>query len=392
MIAVKERTTLSCAAGNSAESMRDLSALRDELSREVFGVFGIPLDNLDGHSVVSRIEQAVTAGLPFYWSTPNLNFLVLSQKDEPFRESLLTSDLCPPDGMALVWVARLIGIPVQERVAGSDIFDALKLRPAASRPIKVFLFGGAEGLAQFVAQKINAESKHFVCIGAISPHFGSVAELSRPIIIDEINASGADLLVVALSAKKGQEWLLHNHEFLRIPIRACLGATLNFQAGAIRRSPAFLQKIGLEWLWRIKEEPYLWRRYVRDGAALLRLTLLRIVPLLVHRFLVSHRRPAEFVIKLSEAKGSIGLEIAGPADRENVRKIVPLLAESLSAECDITIDLSSASQVDSRFFGLLVTVRKITKRQGRQLSVIVTTWNVRKLFELNGFDFLLRNG
>ena len=108
--------------------------------------------------------------------------------------------------------------------------------------------------------------------------FGSVAEMSASDCIDEINSSGADLLVAALGAKKGQMWLLRNHRTLRIPIRAHLGATLNFQAGTVRRAPSVVRKLGLEWLWRIKEEPHLWSRYGHDGIVLLRLALTRVLP------------------------------------------------------------------------------------------------------------------
>src|SRR5262249_60148195 len=86
-------------------------------------------------------------------------------------------------------------------------------------------------------------------------------------VMDGVNASGGVFLLVALGSRKGQIWLLRNHDRLQIPVRAHLGATLHFAAGTIRRAPAIVAKLGLEWLWRIKEEPHLWRRYWRDGGA-----------------------------------------------------------------------------------------------------------------------------
>ena len=108
--------------------------------------------------------------------------------------------------------------------------------------------------------------------------------MSTPAIIDAINASDADFLAVALGAKKGQAWLQQNHARLRIPVRVHLGATINFQAGTLKRAPTLIQRLGLEWLWRIKEEPQLWRRYWNDGLALLGLLITRVFPLLLVTF------------------------------------------------------------------------------------------------------------
>src|SRR6266571_4882261 len=98
----------------------------------------MPIDAIEMPSVVERIEAAAMRGRPYLSSTPNLNFLVLSQADAEFRESLLLSDLCPADGMPIVWIARLMRVPMKPRIAGSDIFDALKAPRRAGRQLKVF--------------------------------------------------------------------------------------------------------------------------------------------------------------------------------------------------------------------------------------------------------------
>src|SRR5205823_4093092 len=107
---------------------------------------------------------------------------------------------------------------------------------------------------------------------------------------------------------KGQEWLVRNHSRLTIPIRSHLGATINFQAGTVRRAPEFLRAVGMEWLWRIKEEPYLWRRYVRDGTALLRLILLQMVPLTLFRILERETQP-QFSIRRISSGTSTTIEV-----------------------------------------------------------------------------------
>src|SRR6516165_4692823 len=110
----------------------------DDLGRQVFGVLGLPIDVVDLEGLRVKINEAVSTRRPFWLSTPNVNFLLMSQSDRDFRESLLMSDLCPVDGVPLVWIARLLGVPLQGTLSGSDIFEQLQTRPAA-RKLKVFL-------------------------------------------------------------------------------------------------------------------------------------------------------------------------------------------------------------------------------------------------------------
>src|SRR5262249_51052243 len=157
----------------------------------------------------------------------------------------LLSDLCPADGMLIVWIARLLGIPIKQRIAGSDFFDAIKATGNPTKPLKVFLFGGAEGAASAASCALNARPTGLSCAGSLYPGFGSVEEMSRADIIHNVNSSNADFLAVSLGAKKGQLWLLRNHHRLLIPVRAHLGAAVNFEAGTLRRAPLFMQQFGL---------------------------------------------------------------------------------------------------------------------------------------------------
>jgi N-acetylglucosaminyldiphosphoundecaprenol N-acetyl-beta-D-mannosaminyltransferase len=232
----------------------------DDLARNVYCVLGLPIDALDMPAVSRRIDAAAASRTSFLISTPNLDFLVQSRSDPEFRESLLDSDLCPADGMPIVWIARLIGVPVKTRVSGSDIFDSLKAPERLARQLRVFLFGGAAGVAAAAARTLNAVPSGLNCVGVLDPGFGSVDEISHDHMIDQVNASAADFLAVSLGARKGQLWLHRNHRRLTIPVRAHLGAVINFQAGTVKRAPPGLQAWGLEWLWRIKEEPNLCHR------------------------------------------------------------------------------------------------------------------------------------
>ena len=366
----------------------------DDLTREVYGVLGIPVDVIDMAAALRKIEIAAAGRTPFLLSTPNLNFLVTSRLDPEFRESLLISDLCPADGMPIVWLARLLGVPIKERVAGSDIFETLMSARHATQRLSVFLFGGAEGVAAAACEKLNAEPGGMTCAGSFYPGFCTVDEMSTDTIIDSVNSSNADFLVAALGAKKGQAWLLRNHDRLRIPVRVHLGAVVSFQAGTVTRAPTVMRKWGLEWLWRIKEEPQLWMRYWDDGFVLLQLVLTHVVPLVIlsrwHR-LRWGRKALNLLIKRTEDHKSVILSINGDATVQNVGNALPYFQDAVAAAKDIVINFTDTRLIDARFLGLLIMINKTLKRHQLRLTFTGISPRIARIFRLHGFGFLFRN-
>ena len=327
----------------------------DDISRNVFCILGIPVDAIGMPAVIHRIERAAASKTRFLISTPNLNFLVNGQSDTDFREALLLSDLCPADGMPIVWLARMLGVPIKARVAGSDIFDALKAARYLRKPLNVFLFGGAEGVAKAAGEALNTRPGGLHCKGSLYPGFGSIADMSRSDVIDNVNASGADFLVASLGAKKGQLWLLQNHNRVLIPVRAHLGASLNFEAGTVGRAPEIMRRFGFEWLWRIKEEPYLWRRYWNDGSVLLRLLITCVLPLAVWTWWLQLRyRRVDFGIELIQSNEAITVRLAGPATAQHMERVIPIFRSAIASKKHIRIDFSDTCVIDARFLGLLL--------------------------------------
>jgi N-acetylglucosaminyldiphosphoundecaprenol N-acetyl-beta-D-mannosaminyltransferase len=366
----------------------------DDLAREVFGVLGLTLDALNFRTLMRSIETASDTVAPYLISTPNLNFLVTSRRNPDFRESLLRSDLCLADGMPLIWMAMLLRIPISERITGADLFDTLKLPNERTRRFKVFLFGGADGVAATVTAKLNASSAGMECVGALSPGFGTIDDMSTDRIIDTINASGADLLAVFLGAEKAQTWLLQNHDRIKIPVRAQFGAAINFEAGTIKRAPAVLRNSGLEWLWRIKEEPYLWRRYWTDGLSFLRLLVTNALPLAVNTYWARQRGAWSgegLRMDVREDDRSVVVGLSGLAISRHIDGAVDCFRTALSANKDIVVGCSNLGVVDPRFVGLLLMVRKQLVSRGQTLRFIDVPPGIRRALRLNRFDFLLCN-
>lgn len=364
----------------------------DDLSRPVYCICSIPVDAVSTVEAARNIKSAATKGVPFLLSTPNVNFLATSLRDPEFRESLLQSDLCTADGMPIVWIARLLGIPIKKRTAGSDIFEALKSDLCREPPLKVFFFGATEESASAAARELNDAASSVRCVGFICPGFGAVDEISAAEFINTINLSDADFLVAALGAQKGQAWLMRNHDALRVPVRAHLGATIHFQAGTIKRSPPCIRRSGMEWLWRIWAEPKLWRRYYNDGLILLHLLLTKVLPLAieVRQLRIPGTNNSHKLVFLQiESGNEITLMLSGFAVAGQLGKLIPILADALMAKRRIIIDLSMINAVDARFLGLLLVLRKQARRRRVQLELVGHSPKLVKTFRLHCAEDLL---
>lgn len=362
----------------------------DDLARQTYCILGLPVDAVAMPEVLQRIETAAAGTAPLLFSTINVNYLAFCETDPAFRETILLSDLCVIDGMPVVLIARLMGLPVRRRIAGSDVFAILKSRPTDGN-IKVFLLGGDAGVAEAAGRAINRHAGRMQCVGAVYPGFGSVDEMSRAEIIDQINASGANFLVLSLGAQKAHHWLLRNHQRVRAPIRAHLGAVINFEAGTVKRAPRRVAHLGLEWLWRIKEEPRLWRRYWRDGRVLLRLVLTRAVPLAVADRLRRLRRESSQELRVSrvESDAAVTLRLAGDATASYVAPAIAAFRAALDSKKQLLVDLSAIRRIDSRFFGLLLMLRKQLEGSGYRLVLTGISPQTARLFRRNGVGFLL---
>jgi len=359
-----------------------------DFSRPVHCLFGLPIDAVSLAGAEERIRTAAAQRSPCFLSTPNVNFLIACQSDDAFRNAVIDSDLSVADGMPLVWLAKLIGIPIRERVAGAALFDALRYRPGER--LSVYFFGGAEGAAELAGRKLSLEGKGLTCAGYESPGFGSVDEMSTDEVIQRINASRADVLLVSLGARKGQAWIGRNRERLNVPVISHLGAVLHFAAGTVRRAPAWMQRCGLEWLWRIKEEPRLWRRYWGDGLALLALLVTRALP--YAWYLRRHRPDAERLAAARVETRNEGqthvVRLHGAWTQSNIARLRRCFHHAALAGKDVRLETSGVTHVDSAFLGLVMLLQGHQRQRGRRLLVPSVPKTVRRVVGYCCADFL----
>jgi N-acetylglucosaminyldiphosphoundecaprenol N-acetyl-beta-D-mannosaminyltransferase len=361
-----------------------------DFNRDVHCLLGLPFDALGMPDAVLRVRAAALRRAPCFISTPNVNFMIGCLDDAAFRSSVLNSDLSIADGMPLVWIARLLGVPIRERVAGSDLF--VHLGRDISQPLRVYFFGGMDGVAERASRILNAANGAWRCTGFDAPGFGTVEEMSTDAQIARINASGADFLLVSLGAKKGQAWIEHNRSRITVPVISHLGAVLNFIAGTVNRAPPWMQKSGLEWLWRIKEEPLLWRRYFFEGLRLLKLLLTRVLPLALHNrgWLREGERVAALATRTVGGREVIAMGGAWTASDRG--RLQTAMAYAVAAGLPISFDLRELTYLDSAVLGTLMLLHGHQARRGRVLHLEGISAGARRLLRLHCAEFIFSEG
>lgn len=240
----------------------------------VVNLFGLPFHNVTLSEAVDLCEALLSRGERGLVVTPNTDHVVKLSRDPAFREAYGRATLIVPDGMPIVWASRLLGAPLKARVAGAALLPALCER-AALRGWRVFFLGGIPGVAEKAAARLTDRYPGLRVVGCYAPPFGfesDAAESER--IVTRIRMTRPDILFIGVGAPKQEEWGAAHLDSLGAPLVPCVGAAFDFAAGSVRRAPTWLQHAGLEWLFRLLQEPRrLWRRYLVDSLAFVPIVL-----------------------------------------------------------------------------------------------------------------------
>ncbi len=198
----------------------------------------------------------------------NVDTLMKLQRDREYASICGSADYVVGDGQILVYASCLLGTPLREKISGSDFLGAFCEYHRNDPEVRIFLLGAGPGVAARARSRINGRLGREIVVGAHSPSFGFEDEPDECAdIVERINDSAATVLVVGVGAPKQEKWIARHRDRLRGVTRfLSVGATIDFEAGAVSRAPAWMSRVGLEWLYRLAQEPRrLWRRYLVEG-------------------------------------------------------------------------------------------------------------------------------
>lgn len=238
-------------------------------------VLGCPITKLDLEDFAALAEQFIESGKPHYIAVVNVAKLVKMRSDMDLDHSVRSADLIGADGVPLVWASRLLGNPLPGRVNGTDLMYRL-LEKANERGYRIFFLGAKEEVLESVLDKVRAEYPGVKIAGYQHGYFSNEEE---SIIVNQIRAAQADILFIAFGTPKKELWVKRYLSAMDVPVVHGVGGSFDVLAGVVPRAPLWMQRWGLEWLFRLMQEPRrLWWRYVSTNsrfAFLLGLEVLR---------------------------------------------------------------------------------------------------------------------
>ncbi len=220
-------------------------------------MLGVKVHAVTQQEVLALIEAYVASGQPHQLVTVNPEFVVAAQGDAQFREIINNAALALPDGIGLLKAARFLKTtPLPERVPGSDL--VIHLADLSHRQgYRIYFLGAGEGVAEKTIHNLKQRYPNLQVAGCYA---GSPAPAENEAIVQRILTARPDILLVAYGAPKQDKWIQRNFERLQVPVCIGVGGSFDFIAGATKRAPLWLQKLGLEWLHRLIRQPWRWRR------------------------------------------------------------------------------------------------------------------------------------
>lgn len=237
-----------------------------------FEVLGIRIAALDYQRAIRTIEKFIGSGRTHYVTLTNVHAVTESQSDAMLKAALSQADLVLPDGMPIAWAGSL-----KDRVCGPDLMLQF-IRATAGRGYRHFFYGGAEGVADELAARLKAICPEITIAGTYCPPFRPLTAAEEADLAGRVNDK-VDVMWVGLGCPKQEKWMME-HQHLRVGVMLGVGAAFDFHSGRIERAPRWMQRTGLEWAFRLSQDPRrLWWRYLKTNSLFLWLYLTELLNL-----------------------------------------------------------------------------------------------------------------
>lgn len=348
--------------------------------RNTVGIAGIPVDNLDRNGVVARLEQFIQEQRFHQVATANTDFLINARYDPELRQILRQCDLVMPDGMPLVWASRLLKTPLPERVTGADIVTDLA-DLAARKGYTIYMLGGRPEVAQRARQRLEAAYPGLQIVGCVSPPLSPLMAMESDRLLDDIARTRPDILLVAFGNPKQEKWVSLHRDRLVVPVCIGIGGTFDFLAGETTRAPHWMQRSGLEWLYRLSQEPKrLWKRYANDIVYFARF-------LCAQLWATRGRRSRmEPTLETERRLDCTIIRARGPLTRHALDRVQALAEEGLAAQTHLVFDLHATTDVDNAILGTLVNLWKRAAFVGREVRLAGANARITRILRASQTD------
>ena len=219
-------------------------------------ILGIGIDRIDSNEALRQIGQFIASGTPHQIVTANAEIIYQANKNEKMKNVINAAQMVTADGSGVVWASRQLGQPLAQRVTGIDLVNSI-CEQAAKDKWKIYILGSAPGVADTAANNIR---DRFPGCNIVGTHHGYFNEQEEAQIIAELEQLQPDVLFVALGAPKQEYWIADHIQQLNIPVAMGIGGSMDVLSGNVKRAPKWMQKMSLEWLYRLLIQPTRFKR------------------------------------------------------------------------------------------------------------------------------------
>ena len=325
-------------------------------------VLGVPFDNVTMDEAVRIIEDQIDSGGYHQVATANVDFLMHAINDPELQNILCSCSLVVPDGMPILWSARLMGSRLKERVCGIDLVPRLA-ELSARRGYSIYLLGASEKSSQRAAETLQERYPGLRIAGRYSPPVRPLQQMNHEEILERIELAQPDILLVAFGNPKQEKWLSMHRDRLRVPVSIGIGGSLDLIGGRLARAPRWMQKSGLEWCYRAAQEPRrLAGRYLADA-----LTLGRYLPQQMAATASQPRVPGPSRIVPTQIGDTVVIAIQGSLTGETLSEFEAQARNAAEEGKHIVLDMTQSGYFAPSTLGSLVQL--MTSMQQRRLQL-----------------------
>ncbi len=358
--------------------------MNKELQQSI-AVMGLPLANVSADEAVDQIEKLILSGGTHQVATANLDFWLNSLNDVHLHRIIAGCSLVLPDGMPLVWISKLLGNPLKERVSGVDMVPMLA-QLSAKKGYGIYLLGGRPGVAERATKVLEELYPGVRIVGHHAPPLADLERMDHGDALDRIRAAKPDILLVAFGNPKQEKWIRMHARRSGVPVSIGIGGSMDMLVGDVQRAPAWMQRSGFEWLGRCLQEPTrLLPRYARNFAGLAVRLPLAIAASFLQR---PHTGPSS--VHLTGDAGIVHLHIQGNLEAETASTLHRTVTNCIGGGQLLVIHLDQLSYASPEGLGALLTARQRMLASGLSLSLagvparlrmLLSAWCLEPLFD-----------
>jgi len=353
-------------------------------------VMGLPLANVTADEAVDQIEALILSGGSHQVATANLDFWVNSLNDVHLHRIIAGCSLVLADGMPLVWISRMLGNPLKERVSGADMVPLLA-ELSAKKGYGIYLLGGREGVAARAKKVLEEKYPGVNIVGHHAPPLADLERMDHGDTLERIRTAKPDILLVAFGNPKQEKWIRMHAKRLGVPVSIGIGGSMDMLIGDVHRAPVWMQRSGLEWLGRCVQEPTrLLPRYARNFTG-----LASKLPIAIAASLLQRPFRGSSSVSRSSDSGMVHLHLQGALAADTCTVLERTAASCIEGGQLLVVHLKDLEHASPEGLGALLVARQQLLAQGLSLSlagvparmkILFSAWCLEPLFDEFNID------